>query len=141
MSVNVKTLQDQIFTWIRIRKNCSVSQLVMACKRLVEPYKDNLPYASNAIYWLIFPLLRVGILEYAIEETGVIVFGSKKMKFTLPNGTIIQANDEKNLAWFHITDDLFVFSLFVVLLISFLFDSESIISLYISIPVTSSINL
>jgi len=105
MSVNVKTLQDQIFTWIRIRKNCSVSQLVMACKRLVEPYKDNLPYASNPIYWLVYPLLRVGILEYAIEETGVIVFGSKKMKFTLPNGTIIQANDEKNLAWFHITDD------------------------------------
>lgn len=106
MSVDVKTLQTQIITWIRVRNTCSVSQLTVACKRLVEPYGDDLPHSFHPIYWLVFPLLRLGVLEYAIEDAGVVVFGARKEKFVLNDGAIIQCSDEKNLARFHAVKNL-----------------------------------
>lgn len=102
MLSELQTLQDRIFIWIRDRESCSVSQLVDACKRLVEPYGNNTYYTSNPIYWLVFPLLRIGILEYGIEDSEVIIFASNKMRFVLPDNRIIQCNDDKNEARFHL---------------------------------------
>lgn len=89
-----------MYVWIRDRGVCSIPQLVSACKKLVQPYGDEPPYSSNPIFWLVFPLLRLGILEYGIKEAGVVVFASNQMRFILPDNRIIQCNNEVNQARF-----------------------------------------
>lgn len=106
MLSKVQKFQDQILIWLRDRGPCSVSQLVGACNKLLEPCDSNSFYSANPIYWLVFPLLKTGILEYGIEESGVVIFVSNPVSFKLPDGRIIQYNDETNEARFRIVTDI-----------------------------------
>jgi len=137
MISNFQILQDKIFTWIRYREYCTVPQLVSACKKVAEPYGDNYNYSLNAFYCLAIPLLRVGILEYGIKESKVVIFGSSLMRFILPDGRIVQCNDETNKARFHLVLNSEEASKFQPLL--FLQSFPSICSIVKSFPEYDSI--